>query len=68
MTGAVPRRPPNSTRSLAFLPGTGISRTPVVLLLIMPMAMVPPFLSASIKSATYRVILKTVLLIISERG
>ena len=38
ITGAYPNRPPNSTVSPTFLPGAGITRTAVVLLLIIPIA------------------------------
>ncbi len=38
MIGACPSKPPNSTWSPTFLPGTGITRTAVVLLLIIPIA------------------------------
>ena len=38
MMGAYPSKPPNSTCSPTVLPGTGIRRTAVVLLLIIPIA------------------------------
>ena len=38
MMGARPNRPPNSTSSPTVLPGAGMMRTAVVLLLTMPMA------------------------------
>ena len=38
MTGARPKSPPNSTLSPTSFPGTGMTRTAVVLLLIMPIA------------------------------
>ena len=38
MMSASPKSPPNTTLSPAFLPGTGIIRTAVVLLLTIPIA------------------------------
>ena len=38
ITGALPSNPPYSTLSPTFLPGAGISRTAVVFLFIIPMA------------------------------
>ena len=54
--GHRPRRPPNSTLSPTFLPGTGITRTAVVLLLIIPIAassaIIPEIVAAVVSPST----------------
>ena len=50
MTGAWPSRPPNSTLSPTCLPGAGITRTAVVLLLTMPMAASSAMMAAMVSA------------------
>src|SRR5215213_8754650 len=50
MTGALPRRPPNSTTSPTFLPGAGMMRTAVVLLFMTPMAISSAMMAAMVSA------------------
>ena len=48
--GAEPRRPPKSTLSPTFFPGTGMMRTAVVLLFIIPMAASSAIMAATVSA------------------
>src|SRR6185369_7974169 len=50
MTGALPSNPPNSTRSPTSRPGTGMIRTAVVLLFIVPTAISSAIIAAMVSA------------------
>ena len=53
MTGARPSRPPNSTMSPSFFPGAGMTRTAVVLRLIMPIAASSAMIAAMVSRSFF---------------